>query len=80
MPTNKTPRGRLELAVLDAKNLVTGARVELELAMERIIAPDADEVLATMELTEAVNQLVAHERTLAVAEERLAVHDRGALS
>jgi hypothetical protein len=81
MPTNKTERGRLELAVLEAKNRIAAANIELELAIEAAqstIPGVAD--LDVMTLNEAIRAVVVAERDHAVAEERLAVHVRGALS
>ena len=80
MPNENTKRGRLERAVLDANNLVTGSRVELELAFEQIISPDCDKVLATLELQGAISRVVEHEKALAVAEERVAALARGGMS
>lgn len=84
MPNENTKRGRLERAVLDAKNLVTGARVELELAVEGLTRAQPSEepqtVLAVLELQEAIGRLVTAEKALAVAEERVAALARGSMS
>jgi hypothetical protein len=74
----------LEADVLDAKNLVCSARVELELATESVVAAHNGPVeglqKSLFELDAAFRQLVHEERRLAVAEERCEVCRRRGLS
>lgn len=74
----------LESAVLDGKNKVCAARVELELATEALeetfkaagVAPEQQQKLL-FELDIAIHRVIGLEKELAVAEDRFETRKRG---
>lgn len=84
-PVQRMKLSELELGVLEARNKLAAARVEYEMAFEAVVLPEAPFCFSTrqkaaMELTAAVDQLVALECRHAVAVERLEVFQREVMS
>lgn len=82
-PVQRMKLSELELGVLEARNKLAAARVEYEMALESALLPwpaFSDTQKAAMELTTAVDQLVALECRHAVAVERLEVFQREVMS